>query len=109
MKATSIPWEIEGMLEAIQSPSLRREAREMAQTYAEAFREEGKLEGYHEGKLEAKHQTLLMQLRHKFGRKVTPAFVRSIKRTTDLIRLDTWLVNLLDAQTLDEVGIPRTK
>jgi hypothetical protein len=86
---------------SIQTQTLRKEVHTMGQTIAEAIREEGKLE--------AKQQTLLLQLRRKFKKKVTPAVVSSIERTTDIATLDEWLGNLLDANTLGEVGIPVRK
>jgi hypothetical protein len=32
--------------------------------------------------------------------------VRNVERTTDIATLDEWLGNILDATTLDEVGVP---
>ena len=77
----------------------------MGRTIAEALRDEGKLEG----ERKAKQQTLLLQLRHKFGRKVTSAMAQHIERTKDAQTLDQWLGNILDAETLEEVGIPVKK
>jgi len=77
----------------------------MGQTIAEALREEGMIEG----ELKGKRQTLLLLLRQKFGRKVTPAVVASIEKTSDLDTLDQWLAKLLNANTLDVVGIPARK
>ncbi len=81
----------------------------MGRTIAEALREEGKLEGERLGKLEAKQQTLILQLRRKFGKKVTSALVSQIENTGDLAALDAWLGNILHAETLEKVGIPRKK
>jgi hypothetical protein len=90
---------------SIQTHTIRKEVQTMGQTIAEALREEGKLEG----SLEAKQQTLVMLLRRKFGRKVTAAIVAAIERTKDLPTLDTWLGNILDANRVEEVGIPGKK
>lgn len=86
---------------SIQSQTVQREIHAMGRTIAEALREEGKLEG--------KQQSLVMLLRRKFGRKVTSAVVASIEKTEDIATLDEWLGNILDAQTLEEVGIPVKK
>ena len=94
---------------SIQTQSLRKEVHTMGQTIAEALREEGKLEGKLEGTLEAKQQTLVSQLRRKFRKKVTLAIVSQVERTKDIATLDQWLGNLVDAETLDEVGVPIKK
>jgi hypothetical protein len=94
---------------SIQIQTIRREFHTMGRTIAEALREEGKLEGKLEGNLEARQETLILLLRRKFGRKVTPAIVAHIKRTKDAPTLEEWLGNILDAETLEEVGIPVKK
>jgi hypothetical protein len=106
--------ELREMLErSIQDLNIREETQAMGQTIAEALREEGKREGNREGELRgtvrAKQQTLVMLLRRKFGRKVTSVLVTTIERTKDLPTLDTWLGNLLDAQRVEDVGIPGKK
>jgi predicted transposase YdaD len=90
------------------------EIRAVGRTIAEALREEGKREGRREGRregkqegvVEAKQQTLVLLLRRKFGRKLTTAVTGVIQATRDLPTLDEWLGNVLDADTLEEVGIP---
>jgi hypothetical protein len=77
----------------------------MGQTIAEALREEGKIEGERMGILKGKQQTLLLQLRRKFGKKVTPALVANIRRTKDLDMLDEWLGRFVEANALEDVGI----
>jgi hypothetical protein len=81
----------------------------MDQTIAEALHEEGELKGRREGSLETKQQDLILLLRRKFGKKVTSAIVARIERTKDFPTLDQWLVNIVDADTLEAVGIPRKK
>ena len=107
------PYLVHEMVRAIRSPARKKEVYEMSQTIAEALREEGRLEGERigrlEGKLEAKQQTLLLLMKHKFGRKVTSAMVSIIAGTQDLDKLDTWLVNILNAVSPAEVGIRRKK
>jgi Putative transposase, YhgA-like len=90
---------------SIQTQAVRNEVHSMGRTIAEALREEGKLEGI----LEGKQQTLVSLLRRKFRKKVTAAIVSNVERTTDIATLDVWLGNVLDATTLDEVGVPLKK
>jgi hypothetical protein len=94
---------------SIQTQAIRKEVHTMGRTIAEALREEGKREGKREGTLEAKQQTLVFQLRRKFGKKVTSAIVSNVERMKDVATLDEWLGNILDAKTLDEVGVPMKK
>jgi hypothetical protein len=94
---------------SIHAHPIRKEVQTMGQTIAEALREEGKREGELQGTLQAKQQTLVMQLRRKFGRKVTSAIVAAIERTRDLATMDTWLSNFVDANRVEEVGIPAKK
>jgi hypothetical protein len=90
---------------SIRVQTVRKEVHSMGQTIAEALREEGMMEGERKGELKAKRETLIMQLRQKFGGKVTPAIVGNIEKTSDLDMLDHWLAELLDAETLQELGI----
>jgi hypothetical protein len=89
---------------------IRREIRAMGRTIAEALREEGKRKGRREGKregvVEGKQETLVFQLRRKFGRRLTPAITAVIEGTREVRTLDGWLGNVLDADTLEDVGIP---
>jgi hypothetical protein len=98
---------------AIESKPMRKEIHTMGQTMAQVLHQrgmrEGKLEGKREGQLEAKQQTLLLLLRRKFGKKLTAAIKETIEKTTDLDKLDDWLGNILDADTLADVGVPLKK
>jgi hypothetical protein len=94
---------------SIQTHAIRKEVQTMGQTIAEALREEGEREGERKGTLRAKQQTLIMQLRRKFGRKVTAAVVAAVERTKDVATLDGWLSNVVDARQLEAVGIPGKK
>jgi recombination-promoting nuclease RpnB len=94
---------------SIQTQTIRKEIHTMGRTIAEALREEGKIEGKIEGHLEGKQQTLVLQLRHKFGRKVSTAMVSQIEKTKDANQLDEWLCNVATAATLEEVGLPVKK
>jgi hypothetical protein len=103
------PGLLEELERSIQSKTLRREVHTMGQTIAEALREEGEKKGRREGRLEAKQQTLIALLRRKFKRKVATAITATIENTSDIDKLDEWLGNLLDAKTVEEVGIPLEK
>jgi hypothetical protein len=50
-----------------------------------------------------------LQLRRKFGRKVTPEIVANIRRTKDLPTLNDWLGRFAEANALEDVGIPVRK
>jgi hypothetical protein len=107
----------EDLARSIRAPAIRKEVSDMGQTIAEALREEGKLEGERKGKLEGKlegsletkQEMLVFSLQRKFGRKVTSAMVASVKRTTDHRKLDELFGKILDAKSLDEVGLPAKK
>jgi hypothetical protein len=86
---------------AIQTQTVRKEIHSMGQTIAEALREEGE----RKGRIEGKQETLLLQLRQKFGNKVTRAVAASIHRTRDLRMLDEWLGNVVAADALEDVGV----
>jgi hypothetical protein len=94
---------------SIRIQAIRKEVHTMGQTIAEALREEGLIEGEHRGELKGRRQILLLQLRQKFGRKVTPAVVAAIERTNDVGTLDQWLATILEAADLNELGIPVRK
>jgi hypothetical protein len=94
---------------SIQSRTLRREVQTMGQTIADALREEGKREGRREGKLEGKQQALVLQMQRRFGRKATAAFIATIEKTTAAQTLDKWLGNIVDAKTVEDIGIPTNK
>jgi hypothetical protein len=87
---------------SIQTQTLRKEVHSMGLTIAEALREEGKAEG----KVEGKQETLLLQLRRKFGRKVTPDIVANVRKTKELETLDEWLGRFVEADAIEDVGIP---
>jgi Putative transposase, YhgA-like len=100
---------VEDLERSIQAKAIQREVHAMGQTMAEFLHEKGKMEGEQKGKREAKQQTLILLLRRKFGKKVTAAMVANIEKTNDISKLDEWLGNLLDADTLEKVGVPAKK
>jgi len=88
----------------------------MAKTAAEVYeergrregriegRQEGRIEGRREGETEGRHETLLYQMRTKFG--ALPASVitkvRAIKEASELDRLSA---RILSATPLQEMGL----
>jgi hypothetical protein len=85
---------------------MQKEVCTMGQTMAEALREEGRLEGERKGRRKAKRDALILQLRKKFGEEIPSIVVAKISRTSNLRQLDEWLIKILDAKTLKDVGIP---
>ena len=63
--------------------------------------QQGKLEGRIEGRLEGEADLLLRQITRKFGH--VPKAARQRIQTATSAQLETWSLNILDAQTLDEV------
>ena len=73
----------------------------MGQTIAEMYIDQGK----QQGELAMARENVLRLLRKRF--KKLPRKVESrIAATTNVQDLKTWLDNILDAETLDDVGIP---
>jgi hypothetical protein len=56
-------------------------------------------------RFEAKQETLLLQLRQRFGKKVTPTVAVKIHKTRDAHTRDEWLGKVLEAGALEDVGI----
>ena len=69
----------------------------MGQTIAEMYIEQGRVEG--------KRATLLRLLRKRF-KKLPRKVEARVTATTNMRDLETWLDNILDAESLAEVGIP---
>jgi hypothetical protein len=85
---------------SVRTDNDRREVAVMGRTIAEALRDEGR----REEAVRSRQQTLLRQLRTKFG-KVPKATEKIIAATDDVARLDAWLDQILAATTIAEVGI----
>jgi hypothetical protein len=47
-------------------------------------------------------------LRHRFG-DLSPAVVRRIETLADVSTLDSWLVRILDAHSLEEMGFEESE
>jgi hypothetical protein len=93
---------------AIRSDVRRREVEAMMQTMADVWRAEGRKEGREEGRraeeLHSRQQTLVRQLRVRFGR-VPRAVEQVIRATDDVTRLDAWLDAVVTAPALADMGI----
>jgi len=104
---------VHDLVDAIDCPRFKKEMLEVSQSIADALREVGKeeglIEGRREGRIEGKKDSLTMLLRHKFASAVTPAIESIVHRTTSAVILDEWLLNLLTANTLKDIGIRRKK
>jgi hypothetical protein len=83
---------------AAQTDTVRKEILYMGRTAAEALREEAALQ--------MRKKILIRLLGLKFKKKVTPAVVAAIEATQDAHQLDAWVDRFVNAQTLEEVGIP---
>ncbi len=70
-------------------------------TIADALREEGEAKG----KLSGRQETLILQLQRKFGRPSALAVASQVRKTKDVKLLDKWLGSVINAQTLEELGI----
>jgi hypothetical protein len=85
---------------SIRSDTRRREVETLMETMADFLRAEGR----RAGEIHSRQQTLLRQLRRRFGR-VPRATEQLVRTTQDPARLDAWLDNFATAQTLADVGI----
>jgi hypothetical protein len=85
---------------SIRSDTRRREVETIMETMADYLR----AEGCRAEMVQSRQQTLIRQLRRRFGR-VPRATEQLIRATQDTTRLDAWLDNFATAQTLADVGI----
>ena len=70
-------------------------------TFQDAL-DEREHQGEQRGELNARRQTLLLLLEHKFG--AIPETIRThIDRTADLAQLDRWLIQVMDRDTLSAI------
>jgi hypothetical protein len=90
---------------SIQTDPHRKEWTNMGRTIAEMYLDQGRIEGKVEGELDRARTILLRMLRKRF-KKVPRKVAARIAATTNMHELETWLDNILDAETLPEVGIP---
>jgi hypothetical protein len=94
----------EEILASARTDEHRREVMTMAQSMAEFLRAEGHKEGHKEGTVEALRQTLVDQIRLRFG-KIPKATERKIAATDDQVHLQSWLSRFATATSLADIGI----
>ena len=106
----------EALEDSVRSERLRQEILTMGKTMADVLIErgwnkgrtegltEGRTEGRNEAAIETRQQTLIRQLRRRFG-KLPAKVTRAINETTATEQLDDWLDRLVTAQTLEELDI----
>jgi predicted transposase YdaD len=85
---------------SVQTDEHRQEVFEMRRTIADELKEEGAKEGA----IKKSQQTLIRQLKRRFG-DVPDDLSSAIRATSDPEQLDTWLDEVVTAETLEEVGI----
>jgi len=90
---------------SVQTDPHRQEVMNMGQTIAEMYEERGLEKGILVGELASARTILLRQLRKRF-KKVPRKVAARITATTNMRDLETWLDNIVDADTLAKVGIP---
>jgi hypothetical protein len=90
---------------SIQTDPHRQEYTKMGRTIAEMYIDQGRAEGEQQGVLKYARATLLRQLRKRF-KKVPRKVEKHVADAANLRELNTWLDNVVDAATLEEVGIP---
>lgn len=86
----------------------RREVHVMGRTIAEALEEKGRKKGKKEGRMQeairTRRKLLIRQLEERFG-EVPPETAALVKASKDTEELDAWLIRLVKANTLKQVGI----
>jgi hypothetical protein len=85
---------------SVQTDEHRQEVFEMRRTIADELKEEGAKEGA----IKKSQQTLIRLLKRRFG-DVPDDLSSAIRATSDPEQLDTWLDEVVTAETLEEVGI----
>jgi hypothetical protein len=78
-----------------------REVAEEIMTTAEMLRREGEARGVKKGAVQGKREALLLLLRQCFGR--LPAAIVARIDKAGAAELDTWIMRVLTAKSLDDV------
>jgi hypothetical protein len=94
---------LQEMIESSARTEEKQEVRRMEKTIAEALRDEGR----REGELRARRHTLLSLLRERF-KNVPDETAAVIEATKSVRQLDRWVVRVLSAARLEDMGIERT-
>jgi hypothetical protein len=99
------PGEREEMVQVVeksaQGAGFRLEVDMVRRTIADEFREEGR----EEGEVRSRRHTLIHQLRRRFG-EIPPPVEQTVEATNDIHQLHEWLMAVVTAETLKDVGIP---
>jgi hypothetical protein len=106
----------ETLEQSMHNEQLRQEVIEMGKSMADVLMERGERKGRIEGErtgeeraaLRTRQQTLVRQLRKRFGN-VPRGVVRAVESTADVAKLDDWLDRFATADTLDDLQIPAAK
>lgn len=85
---------------SVQTDPYRQEIYAMGRTIAEALQEKGR----RKEAVRARQQTLLRQLRTRFG-ELPEATAALVEANRDVHQLDTWLDRIVVARTLNDIGI----
>jgi len=81
---------------SVETDQHRQELFDMGKTIADELKEEGMIE--------RSQQTLIRQLRRRFG-EIPDEMVYTIETTRDMAELDLWLDNVVTVNSLEEVGV----
>lgn len=79
--------------------------RTIAEMLIDKGRAEGEAKGEAKGQINQSRAILLMQLQHRF-KKLPRKVEKRIAATQDNQVLQSWLAKVIDAATLEDVGIP---
>jgi len=79
----------------------------MRRTMAQVLEEKGRQKGRKEEAVRSRQQTLLRQLRRRFG-EVSPTVQQTIEATKDIAHLDAWLDQVVTARSWENMDIGPT-
>jgi hypothetical protein len=89
---------------SVETDPQRQEVKAVAKTIAQEMEEKGRRKGRREEAISARQQTLLRQLRTRFGELPEPT-AAAVRASRDVGQLDAWLERFAVARTLEDVGI----
>jgi Putative transposase, YhgA-like len=101
--------DLHGLIDAaVDTDPVRQEFEMARKTRAQVVEEKGVVRGAQQERIRSKQETLQMQLETRFGT-LPPAVTTTIEATQDTAQLDGWLKAILDARSIQDVGIFSTK
>jgi hypothetical protein len=89
---------------SVRTDEHRQEVSAMGRAIADELRAQGRKEGRKEEAVRARQQTLLRQIRRRFG-ELPAETVTAVEAATSVEQLDSWLDRVITAATLVAVGI----